>query len=222
MAMPRCCTSLRTLSVRSSAALRVTSLLLLAAGWTACASPARGIVSSPPGFGGFPTRSSDAELWAEAVLYTDHADRLGADLAGARVLPVALRVGTITAPPNAEERFALRPETLDARLFLQDGTVLEWTRPDAVPARGRVRNAATNRGLALSLVPTWENAEEGFLFFTLPPGVDVKSHYALTARNGVYREVDLNHSLLCFRVETPEGTREIKVGVRAEAYGGSR
>ena len=201
-------------------------------GAAACKMPEQhGVVTSPPGFPGFPTRCTDDALWVEAVLYSDHVARFGTDLTRSGVLPIALRIGTIDAAGDAErpsvvgraQVLALRPDTLDARLYLQNGTVLAWTPPDDVPASGSVREATATRGLELSLLPSWTDAEEGFLFFRMPSGMRIHDHFALTARHGVYREVDLNHSLLSLSIETVDGPREVRVGVRSEHFaGGSR
>lgn len=199
--------------------MRSIALSLLLATLASCGlSTQPTVIATPPGFDGFPVESSDAEVWAEAVLYTDHVELLGEDLVEQGVLPLALRVGLVSGDVGRLVR--LSPESFDPRLYLPDGTVLGAVRERRMRSSSAIQRAARDHGLELTLLPAWTAAEEGFLFLELGD-VRVERNFALTHRQGHYRELDLFHALLAFVVETDAGPREVRVGLRP-GYGRSR
>ena len=70
--------------------------------------------------------------------------------------------------------------------------------------------------LPLAPLPAVGEPLSGYLYFELDPGDKVRGRYALAARGAYYREVNLDRSLLAFRIETPEGVEEVRVGLRAQ------
>lgn len=177
----------------------------------AATGPARPAVAS---FAGFPDDSTDRSVWVEAR-FPEVGEPGGAgDWTPQGVLPVHLTVGHLDAE---WERPRLSRDTFDARLYLADGTVLGWVGPRAEGQTVGVQRAQVERGLSFSLLPPWERAAEGLVFFALGEGVRVVGERARLGGEDAPREVDLDGSLLTFQVETATGSRQVRVGVR---YGG--
>lgn len=182
------------------------------------------VTTTPPGFDGFPVVSSDSSVWAEAVLPREREELFGDDPVDAGLLPIGLRLGAWgdTAEASAPSTRGLQGTpgtgavTLDAFLYLSDGTVLRAENP-ADTLSGEELETALRLAVSDDGLPAPGTFREGFLYFALNT-VRVEKHYALTYHVEHFREVDLYHSLLVFRVSSPEGPREVRVGLRPASF----
>jgi hypothetical protein len=188
-------------------------LVVLGLGLLGCAS-APAVLRAPSEFPGFPSQAQNGAVWLEAGYPLDAADLLGADLAAAGWIPVRVRIGR-TAPTGAKER--LSDDSLDAHLYLEDGTVLCWASPHEIRGlRQSTRDRALAQALPLSLLKAWDVADEGFLYFRADPArVRVRGTLALSRSGETARELDLLRSLLVLHVEDEQGVRPLAVGLRA-------
>jgi len=199
--------------------MRSLPLLFLAALLPACAGALRGtIVVGPEEFPGYPGHADEGVLLIEATFYTNHEEIFGEDLTRFGYLPVAIRVG-IRERDGVVRR--LSADTLDAHLYLQDGTPLPWIPyEDIVLDNGRVLDRIAERALVLSVLPEWHDAYEGFIFFRLGKDVRIEGVYALTQDGEYYRELDVLQSLLSLEVSTTKGARKLNVGLRGGHFSG--
>ena len=193
--------------------LRLASCLLLAFG-AGCATRPE-VLPVPPAYTGFPVESSDEEIWIEAVLFGQAEEGGEGELIDEDALPVTVRIGTIASSSGGPEgpRAWLDPTSLQPRLILSDGTVLGPVSADRLERNRTLRRAHREEGLALGDLTTWTRSERGLLLFELS-NVRAAEHFALTRSRHRYQELDLYHALLVLRVETTEGPRDVRVGLR--------
>ncbi len=185
-----------------------------------CALTRPTVVGSAPGFDGFPLEPTVPPIWVEAVLHPGAESVLGADLTEDDVLPLAVRVGLVGDEAELGG-YRLDAATFAPRLVLRDGTVLGVVSAQRLERSQTLRRLFREYALRPGPLRSWLTAHEGLLFFELGD-VRVKDHYALTDTGARYREVDLYHSLLAFEVQTPDGPREVCVGVRSTFGRGGR
>lgn len=191
------------------------TLALLAA---ACSAPVR----APGGggvFEGHPWAVARADLRAEARYYVDQARVFGGDLtAEHRLLPVALRLGR--AEGVVEGAVAL-PHDMHMTLLLADGTALARVPPQTADVRRRRLESLIAEGFQGGLLAPWEEAEEGFVYFALPQGLefDPTTLCVLEAVPGGTRSLDLGASLLTFEVVGRDGPISFSVGLAIDRKG---
>jgi hypothetical protein len=191
------------------------SLALVAA---ACTTP----VQVPPAggvFEGHPWGVARADLRVEARYYVDQARIFGGDLAeDHRLLPVALRLGR--AEGVLEGPVAL-PDDMQFTLHLADGTSLGRVPPASADVRRRRLERLLAEGFTGGVLEPWERAEEGFLYFALPPRLhfDSDSLRVVERLAGGTRSLDLRASLLTFEVVGTEGPRTVSVGLAIDRRG---
>lgn len=184
----------------------------------ACTTP----VHVPPAggvFEGHPWAVARADLRVEARYYVDQARIFGGDLAeDHHLLPVALRLGR--AEGVLEGPVAL-PDDMQFTLHLADGTSLGRVPPESADVRQRRRERLLVEGLRGGVIEPWERAEEGFLYFALPPRLhfDSASLCVVERLAGGTRSLDLRASLLSFEVVGPDGPRTISVGLAIDRRG---
>ena len=216
-------------SLRPSTALRPRQALRLSAAalplalavLSGCASSKGAVVTAPRDFPGYPPRSTDGVLWAEAVFYENHEEVFFADLTDEDVVPIAVQVGL---RGRGEDILRLSEDDLDAHLYLQDGTALSWVLPDRLKPDGRrARDRVAELGLPLTFLRQWEDAPLGFLFFRFDDDVvTIQDDKALVRHGDSVRELDLAHSVIALHVSGPEGPRELFVGLRYSHWADSR
>lgn len=199
--------------------MRSLSLLFLATLATACAGPLRGtVVVGPEEYPGFPGHADEGALLIEATFFANHEEIFGEDLTRFGYLPVAIRVG-IRERDGVVRR--LSADTLDAHLYLQDGTPLPWIPYEDIELdSGKVLDRIAKRAVVLSVLPEWHDAHEGFIFFRFGDDVRIDGVYALTEDGEYYRELDVLQSLLSLEVSTSKGPRRLNVGLRAGHFSG--
>ncbi len=193
------------------------ALLLLAAG---CRSSSSGDgPSSGERIRRFPSPANVDTLWAEATFFTDHEEIFDRDLIDKEaILPIALRVGW-RGQDTLNPRLT---ETFDAHLYLQDGTALDWLPIDSIRiGKDEVEDQVRRLSLDLSLLGSWETAQDGFIYFRVPEkNVAINGTLVTTFGGGVQRELDLLGSLLAFTVSTTQGDREVFVGLSSDTWPG--
>jgi hypothetical protein len=190
------------------------SLALIALLAPGCGGALRGtVVVGPQEFPGFPAHADDGVLMVEATLFTNHEDIFGEDLTRFGYLPVAIRVG-VRERDGVVRR--LSEDTLDAHLYLQDGTPLPWIPYEDIElANEGVLDRIARRALVLSVLPEWHDAHAGFIFFRFDEDVRIDGTHALTRDGEYYREIDLLQSLLSLDVSTSTGPQRLNVGLRS-------
>ncbi len=198
--------------------LRPVSLLVLAL--LACRTPLeRTVLESPTALDGFPARTLERGLFAEASYVTNLEEVFGLDLAAYRVLPVALRMGTEAGAGPV----SLAPDGAPARLYLEDGVVLERVRPEESGIRSL---DVLDRMRALELregpLDAWERSRHRFLYFRVRPPVRVHGVHALSRSGGVWRELELEGSLLRIGVRDAAGARPLQLGLEAQRWPAGR
>ncbi len=193
---------------------------LVSLAFFSCRAPLdRTVLESPRAGPGFPARAEDEHLWVEASFVRNHEDLFGLDLTAYGCLPVALRIGRRPGSPLAR----LEAQGFAPRLYLEDGTELDWVRPEESGLRSpRVLDRMRALELSLSPLPEWAQASERFLFFRIRRPVRVRGPYALSRGGGVWRELELAHSLLVFHAADDAGERSVQVGVRLVSWPGGR
>ena len=205
---------------------RAAALLVGALALGACKGPATGAPPRPTPSAsvaddpatGFPDLSTDDAIWVEAVYPTNSGQLLGVDLTARGILPVFVRLGLTGAASPAGLR--LRRDTFDPRLYLHNGMALGWVGPDAMGERWELQRAAGEHTLPLGPLPVGNDALEGFLFFDLGD-LRVREHFAVVGRRDARRELDLEKALFSFQVESGEGAREVRVGLRSDYFAGT-
>jgi len=191
-------------------------VLLLALG--ACTTP----VQVPPAggvFEGHPWAVAQGDLRVEARYYVDQARIFGGDLAADhRLLPVALRLGR--AEGAAEGTVAVLDD-MQLTLHLADGTSLGRVPPESADVRRRRLERLLAEGLTGGVLAPWERAEEGFVYFALPPRLhfDGASLRVIERVAGGTRSLDLGASLLTFEVVDRDGPRTVAVGLAIDRRG---
>ena len=214
MAPPRSLHRMR----RTTRALSVAALALC----TACASGgvAEGGFRAPPkSFNGYPSQALADIVFAEARLYTDHADIFKRDLLKRHgIVPVALRVG-LRGQGQETARIRIAPDDMDLRLYLQDGTILApvpYERVAKLDERSSER--VTREALKPSLLVTWEDSPQGFVFFQLRDRdhFEIDGTTIVNRNDRLARTLDLSKSLLSFEVATEDRRIPFFVGLQRD------
>jgi hypothetical protein len=191
---------------------------LLAALAPACAGAGSvEVTGESAGFPAYPQLAEAHGLLAEVTFPTNHAEVFGTDLLEAGILPLAFRLGSRARPALSAR---LTEEAFDPHVYLPDGTALAWA-PHAAGAVSRKQAADRVAALALdlTLIPPWESAAQGFVFFAFDPErVAIEDTVAWTSDEGLRRQLDLLGSLISFHVVTDEGPREVFVGLRSARW----
>ena len=158
----------------------------------------------------------------EARYYLDQATLMGGDLLeDCDLVPVALRLGVV--PTSAEAaRLAAVPQDMGLVLLLCDGTILRRVSPEELDVRRRRLERLVREGLESGLLPPWENAREGLVYFALPAGARGDS-LALTVEvpaPGGRRTLDLRGSLVSFEILLEGERQAVQVGLQLDRHGG--
>lgn len=214
-----------------SAASRAARLerALLAAALT-CAACSSSPLSSL-GLGPAPTKPAPVESyppWAvcgpvrvEARYYLDQAELMGGDLLeGYGLVPISLRLGVVPLAPEAG-RLAAVPEEMSLVLHLADGTSLPCVSPADLGVRRRRMERLVREGLQGGLLPAWESAREGFVYFVLPEGARASST-ELTVEvpsPGGARTLDLRGSLVSLELAVGGTRRPLRLGIQLDRHG---
>lgn len=208
--------------------LRLAALLALPwVGAVACSVP-RPFVSGPPAeapartaIEAYPPWAAAGPVRVEARYLLDQAELMGGDLLeDFALVPVALRIGV--APTSAEAgRLSAVPDDMDLVLHLADGTPLRRVGPEELDVRRRRLERLVREGLEGGILPPWDSAREGFVYFALPPGARGDSR-ALTVEvpaPGGTRTLDLRGSLVSFEVVVGGERRPVHVGLQLDRRG---
>ena len=192
--------------------------LLVAAGCTAPSS-----VPAPAGvFVGHPWAVVHGELRIEARYYVDQARIFGGDLPEEyHLLPVALRLGRVG---QADSGLLALPDDMNLVLHLADGTTLGRVPPEQASVRRRRMERLLAEGFQGGVVPAWERAGEGFVYFALPADlrVDSPSLRCVRRMDGGTRSLDLGASLVTFELVLDGEPRTLAVGLEIDRRGGAR
>ena len=177
------------------------------------------VLEAPAAHPEFPGLFEDEGLFVRASFFPESDRIFGLDLVGHDVLAVGVRIGTV---PGAEALW-LDEERGRPRLYLEDGTVLADVPSDEVPTAVPATDERLER-LALLPGPLEPWAETGvrFLYFRIEPPVRVSGEHALSRGGGVWRELELERSLLVFAVASPDGQRAVQVGLRSALWDGPK
>lgn len=197
--------------------MRFPASLLLLALVPACGGALRGtVVAGPEDTPGFPEHADDGVVIVEATFYGNHPEIFGTDLVSHGTIPIAIRIG-VRDRDGVVRR--LSADTLDAHLYLQDGTPLSWIPYDQIDEKvGAVLQRIARRALPLSVLPDWKDAPEAFLFFRYGDDLRISGTNVLTPDGGYYRELDLLQSLISLNVSTPKGPTRLYVGLRSGRF----
>jgi len=163
---------------------------------------------------GFTSKTIEQGVFAEAMYDPDHPITFNYDLLKKRnIVPVHLRVEPVPDKATGDGPIMLIPESMNLRLFLQDGTALKHVPASEVsemvgsePAR-EVRSREFRGGLL-------SEPKSGYVFFALAP----KSEYRVSGGrvdhtlNGVVRTLDISGSLLSFNLTVDSESRPFYVG----------
>ena len=194
--------------------------ILLAAALMACAAPLDTVVlEAPAAHPEFPALFEDSGLFVQASFFAEEEQVFGLDLVGRDVLAVGVRIGTV---PGGEALW-LDEERGRPLLYLEDGTALLDIASDELATEGP---ATDERLVKLALAPgplaPWDSSGVRFLYFRIEPPVRVSKEHALSRGGGVWRELELERSLLVFAVESPHGQRAVQVGLRSALWDGPK
>ena len=193
---------------------------LLLASTAACAAPLDTVVlEAPAAHPEFPALFEASGLFVQASFFAEEEQVFGLDLVGRDVLAVGVRIGTV---PGAESLW-LDEERGRPQLYLEDGTALEGIASDELATEVPATDERLEK-LALPPGPlgSWDRSGVRFLYFRIEPPVRVSREHALSRGGGVWRELELERSLLVFSVESPEGPRAVQVGLRSALWDGPK
>ncbi len=196
--------------------VRIAGALALAILSASCAGGSRGeVLSSPQGFPGYPKQAQEGPLWASAVYDTNSREFFDTDFVARGILPVAIQIG-VRGDENRLLNARLSGSDIDPHLYLQDGTALPWLPAGQIDTpRKTLKDRITECALEFSLLPAWESAPEGFLFFAFDPKrVEIDDTVILSRTGEIERELDLFQSLLGLTVTTEAGPVQIFVGLK--------
>jgi hypothetical protein len=157
----------------------------------------------------------------EARYLLDQAELMGGDLLEDHgLVPVALRIGVVPTTAQAGRLTADLPQ-MDLALVLADGTLLRRVAPEDLGLRQRRLERLVREGFEGGILPPWERAREGFVYFALPPGASGDSQ-ALTVQvrlpHGT-RTLDLRGSLLSFELVVDGAPETLRVGLQLDRRG---
>jgi hypothetical protein len=203
------------------------AILALALACAACSSAplsSLGLGSQPPE----PAPVETYPPWAvcgpvrvEARYYLDQAELMGGDLLeDYGLVPIALRLGVVPLAPEAG-RLAVVPEELGLVLHLADGTALPRVAPSELAVRKRRMERLVREGLQGGLLPAWDAAREGFVYFLLPEGARASSS-ELTVEvpsPGGARTLDLRGSLVALELAVGGTRHAVRLGIQLDRHG---
>ncbi len=191
-------------------------LLSLIAGACGAAGPTGTELGEPPiAFRGYRPMTTAGVIYAEAN-YTDHASKLGIDLAYyEEVIPINLRVQKQGAGA-ADQQIVLSPRDMDLRLILADGTAIRPVDVDRLAGNQDEETAKKIRDNSFKGGLLDRDAKEGFVFFGLEPDeeFEIDGRTIRHGRGGVIRSFDLADSLLVFNLTNKSEKIPFYVGVQ--------
>ena len=194
---------------------RVTTLLALALLATSCASggaSGKDLGGPPRNFEGFPSQSLEGVVYAQAAL---DLGVVGSKLLENGIVPIQLTV-SLSGVGRDDYQVLLKPERMNPRLYLADGTSLRLLSTARVVDGMRDRDAKLIRQKALKGGLVSSDAMHGILFFALTP----EKAFATGARtvthtyNDLSRKLKLTHSLLSFNVTVGDTQQPFYVGIQ--------
>jgi hypothetical protein len=157
----------------------------------------------------------------EARYLLDQDELMGGDLLeDFALVPVALRLGV--APTSTRTgRLSAVPEDMELVLHLEDGTALERVGPEDLDVRRRRLERLVREGFDGGLLPPWESAREGFVYFALPPGArgDSGDLSVTVPAPGGTRTLDLRAALVSFEVVVAGERLPVRVGLQIDRRG---
>lgn len=166
-------------------------------------------------FEGYPAKAALGPVRVEGRYYVDQARIFGGDLVATYgLVPVALRLGVAANNGYTTEVSAI-PDDMDLVLLLADGTPLPRLAPEHPAVRRRRFERLVQEALHAGLLPHFESAREGFVYFALPPDVAIESG-SLSVRRmvpGGERRLDLLDSVVVFRLPVEGAWLELHVGL---------
>jgi hypothetical protein len=169
----------------------------------------------------FPPWAAAGPVRVEARYLLDQAELMGGDLLeDFGLVPVALRLGVATSSSQAG-RLSAVPEDMQLVLHLPDGTGLRRVGPEDLDVRRRRLERLVREGFDGGLLPPWESAREGFVYFALPAGAraDSRTLSVTVPAPGGTRTLDLRAALVSFQVVVAGERRPVHVGLQVDRRG---
>ena len=166
----------------------------------------------------FPPHHLDGDVHVEASLSADRKRVFDWDPVDKDVLPVKLLIG-LRQTRQESAHIRLDPDTMDLRLYLPDGTVLEAMHPDVVAekASGRERKQRVKASaLNMSLLSEWDTIvdDPSYVYFNLASLKDADvSGRLLTHGDDEEVTVNLTKALLVFNLLIEARTKPFYVGI---------
>jgi hypothetical protein len=166
--------------------------------------PKEGKLAEPPASGsGFAPNTQVEIVVARARFVEDTKKVFGVDLVGDYdVIPIAIKLGLKGVGSELETVYA-NPQQMDFRLFLQDGTALEYVTAAKV-AKGDAALESKLNALALREddLPEFSKAADKYVFFRLSPRkeFDLSGNKLWHQAGHVQRALAIERSLMSFRV----------------------
>jgi hypothetical protein len=201
--------------------------LALALGVASCGA-AGPFVSGPPApppdrtpLEAFPPWAAAGPVRVEARYLLDQAELMGGDLLeDFGLVPVALRLGVVPTSSQAG-RLSAVPEDMGLVLHLPDGTGLARVGPEDLDVRRRRLERLVREGFDGGLLPPWDSAREGFVYFALPTGAraDSRELSVTVPAPGGTRTLDLRAALVSFQVVVAGERRPVRVGLQVDRRG---
>jgi hypothetical protein len=198
----------------------IPALLLVLGASCALVPPRHGTTGRTAALEPHPWAVVHGDLRVEARYYIDQTRIFGGDLAGDYgLVPVALRLGRVDAGGGV---VVAVPDDMQLALHLADGTALRRVGPTDVRLRQRRLERLVLEGFEGGVIPAWEQASEGFVYFALPPGVTAEAGglHCVHRVAGGSRSLDLGASLLSLEVVIEGRPRTLAVGLGIDRRGG--